>query len=74
MPKNQLIGQKFKIGDKVLRKNIFGTTKITEKRTGIIYGVKTKENSRGSKHYYYDIQWDDNKRSENAQHSLELIN
>ena len=44
MPKNQLIGQKFKIGDKVLRKNIFGTTKITEKRIGVIYGVKTKEN------------------------------
>ena len=74
MPKNELIGQKFKIGDKVLRKNIFGTTKILEKRVGTIYGIKTKKNSRGSKHYYYNIHWEDNRRSENAQHSLEAIN
>ena len=48
MPKYQLVGQKFKIGDKVIRKNVFGSTQRLTRGTGTVYGVKTKENSRGS--------------------------
>ena len=70
MPKYQLVGQKFKIGDKVIRKNVFGSTQRLTRGTGTVYGVKTKENSRGSSFYYYDIQCADNTRTENAQHSL----
>lgn len=74
MVKNKVIGQKFKIGDKVYRKNIFGSLKGIEKRVGSIYGVFTRKNSRGSSYYYYNIQWEDGKRSENAQHGLVDIN
>ena len=74
MSKYTLVGQKFKIGDKVYKKNIFGSTKGIEKRVGSIYGVFTKKNSKGSHHYYYNIQWDDGKRSENAQHGLVDVN
>ena len=73
MPKNELVGQKFKLGDKVYRKNIFGTTLKIEKKVGTIYGVRTKENSRGSSYYYYAVQWEDRRRTENAQHSLEIV-
>ena len=41
---------------------------------GTIYGVRTKENSRGSSYYYYAVQWEDRRRTENAQHSLEIVN
>ena len=74
MPKNELVGQKFKLGDKVYRKNIFGTTLKIEKTKVTIYGVRTKENSRGSSYYYYSVQWEDKRRTENAQHSLEIVN
>ena len=74
MPKNELVGQKFKLGDKVYRKNIFGTTLKIEKTKGTIYGVRTKENSRGSSYYYYSVQWEDKRSTENAQHSLEIVN
>ena len=74
MPKNVLVGQKFKIGDKVYRKNIFGTTLKIETKVGTIYGVRTKQNSRGSSYYYYSVLWDDKRRTENAQHSLEIVN
>ena len=74
MPKNELVGQKFKLGDKVYRKNIFGTTLKIEKTKGTIYGVRTKQNSRGSSYYYYSVLWDDKRRTENAQHSLEIVN
>ena len=73
MPKNQLVGQKFKIGDVVYKKNVFGSSKKLEHRTGTIYGVKTKKNSRGSSYFYYNIQWNDRTRTENAQHSIEFI-
>ena len=43
MPKNVLVGQKFKVGDKVYRKNIFGTTLEIGKIVGTIYGVFTKK-------------------------------
>tara|TARA_R100000458_G_C8215221_1_gene201388 strand:+ start:576 stop:800 length:225 start_codon:yes stop_codon:yes gene_type:complete len=74
MPKNELVGQKFKLGDKVLRKNMFGTTLRVEPTVGTIYGVRTKQNSRGSSYYYYAVQWEDRRRTENAQHSLEFVN
>ena len=73
MPKNILVGQKFKVGDKVYRKNIFGTTLEIGKIVGTIYGVFTKKNSRGSSYYYYNVNWEDRRRTENAQHSLQLI-
>ena len=74
MPKNILVGQRFVIGNKVYRKNIFGTTKGKSKRIGTIYGVSTKKNIKGSVYFYYSVEWDDNKRSEHAQHSLAIIN
>ena len=51
MAKYTVVGQKFNIGDKVYRKNIFGSSKGIEKRLGTIYGVFTKKNSKGSHHY-----------------------
>ena len=71
--KKKLVGQRFKIGDVVYRKNIFGHNKKLIDRTGVIKGITTKKNSAGSSYYYYQIHWNDRTKTENAQHSLDLI-
>ncbi len=64
------VGQRFHIGDRVTRKSIFVSTESFAKRYGRITRVVLRSNIKGTKTYYYEVDWSDNKSSEHAQHTL----
>jgi len=63
------IGQKFKINDRVNKKQNAGLSVRTSSITGTITEVKEKKNIRGRTCYYYTVKWPD-RTSEHAQHIL----
>ena len=65
-----LIGQRFNIGDRVTRKSLFVSSEPFIKRYGRITRVVLRANRKGTKTYYYEVDWSDNKSSEHAQHAL----
>ena len=65
-----LVGQRFNVGDRVTRKTIFVSTESFAKRYGRITKVVQRSNKKGTKTYYYEVDWSDNKSSEHAQHTL----
>ena len=70
MTQKYLIGQRFEVGDRVLRKTLFSSTEDFIKRYGRVKEVLLKQNRKGTSSYYYEILWNDNKSSEHAQHTL----
>jgi len=52
------IGQRYQIGDSVLKKTI-GKSKSLPPRRGVILDVQVKRDRRGHPSYYYSIQWND---------------
>jgi len=65
-----LVGQRFDVGDRVTRKSIFTTSEVFGKRYGKITKVVLKHNRKGSTTYYYQVNWNDDRTSEHAQHTL----
>ena len=70
---NALIGQRFNLDDRVIRKFTTGFPNKFKIKRGSITEVFTKTNKVGVKQYYYKVLWDDNRSSEHAQHSLESV-
>ena len=67
---SNLVGQRFNVGDRVTRKTIFVSTESFAKRYGRITKVVLRSNIKGTKTYYYEVDWSDNKSSAHAQHTL----
>ena len=65
-----LVGQRFNIGDRVTRKSLFVSSESFIKRYGRITRVVLRANRKGTKTFYYEVDWSDNKSSEHAQHTL----
>ena len=65
-----LVGQLFNIGDKVTRKSLFVSSESFIKIYGRITKVVLRANRKGTKTFYYEVDWSDNKSSEHAQHAL----
>ena len=61
---------KFKLEDQVIKKNLKGISLSLGKSSGEIIEVLEKQNKRGTICYYYDVRWNDGRRSEHAQHIL----
>ena len=67
---NKLIGQRFKVDDRVTRKNYSVIANKYQKKYGNITETIERTNSAGNKMYYYKVVWEDKRSSEHAQHSL----
>ena len=65
-----LVGQRFNLGDRVTRKSLFVSSESFIKIYGRITKVVLRANRKGTKTYYYEVDWSDNKSSEHAQHAL----
>ena len=63
---------KFKLQDQVIKKNVKSICLSLGTTTGTITEVKEKFNVRGRICYYYEVTWEDRRRSEHAQHILLL--
>jgi len=70
---NALIGQRFNIDDRVIRKFTTGFPNKFKIKKGSITEALTKTNKIGVKQYYYKVLWDDKRSSEHAQYSLESV-
>jgi hypothetical protein len=70
---NTLIGQRFNIDDRVIRKFTTGFPNKFKIKQGSITEALTKTNKVGVKQYYYKVLWDDKRSSEHAQYSLESV-
>jgi len=70
---NTLIGQRFNIDDRVIRKFTKGFPNKFKIKQGSITEALTKTNKVGVKQYYYKVLWDDKRSSEHAQYSLESV-
>ena len=70
---NSLVGQRFKVDDRVSRKNSSILQNRFSKKYGNITETIERANSSGTKMYYYKVLWDDKRSSEHAQHSLESV-
>ena len=70
---NALIGQRFKLDDRVIRKFTTGFSNKYKIKRGSITEALTRVNKVGVKKYYYKVLWDDKRSSEHAQHSLQPI-
>tara|TARA_R100000781_G_C3976617_1_gene92044 strand:+ start:217 stop:438 length:222 start_codon:yes stop_codon:yes gene_type:complete len=70
---NNLIGQRFKVNERVTRKNYSVIANKYSKRYGNITEILERENSLGNKMYYYKVLWSDDRSSEHAQHSLQSV-
>tara|TARA_Y100001951_G_scaffold25918_1_gene20013 strand:+ start:1386 stop:1625 length:240 start_codon:yes stop_codon:yes gene_type:complete len=64
------IGQKFKINDRVNKKQNTGLSVKISSIAGTVIEVKEKLNTLGRTCYYYIVKWPDNRTSEHAQHIL----
>ena len=65
-----LVGPRFNVGDRVTRKSLFVSSESFIKIYGRITKVVLRTNRKGTKTYYYEVDWSDNKSSEHAQHAL----
>ena len=70
---NTLIGQRFNIDDRVIRKFTTGFPNKFKIKQGSTTEALTKTNKVGVKQYYYKVLWDDKRSSEHAQYSLESV-
>jgi len=70
---NPLIGQRFNLDDRVIRKFTTGFPNKFKIKQGSITEALTKTNKVGVKQYYYKVLWDDKRSSEHAQYSLESV-
>ena len=70
---NALIGQRFNLDDRVIRKFTTGFPNKFKIKQGSITEALTKTNKVGVKQYYYKVLWDDKRSSEHAQYSLESV-
>ena len=70
---NALIGQRFNLDDRVIRKFTTGFSNKYKIKRGNITEALTRVNKVGVKQYYYKVLWDDKRSSEHAQHSLESV-
>jgi hypothetical protein len=71
-----LIGQRFQINDRVLKKpkNGCSGTRGYGVRYGFIKNVERIPNSKGAIHTFYEVQWDGKQSySVHAQHVLEAV-
>ena len=67
---SNLVGQRFNVGDRVTRKSLFVSSESFIKIYGRITKVVLRANRKGTKTFYYEVDWSDNKSSEHAQHAL----
>ena len=70
---NPLVGQRFKVDDRVRRKYTAVLSNKYELKGGSVTEALTRVNKVGTKQYYYKVLWDDKRSSEHAQHSLQPI-
>ena len=70
---NSLVGQRFNVDDRVIRKNSSVLRNRFKLKEGSVIETLTKVNKVGTKQYYYKVLWDDKRSSEHAQHSLQPI-
>ncbi len=71
---NKLIGQRFKVDDRVVRNHTSGYTSGKYKsHIGTVTETLKRANSLGVLQYYYKVIWDDRRSSEHAQHSLKPV-
>ena len=70
---NALIGQRFNLDDRVIRKFTTGFPNKFKTKGGNVTEALTRVNKVGTKQYYYKVLWDDKRSSEHAQHSLQPI-
>ena len=70
---NPLVGQRFNVDDRVIRKNSSVLRNRFKLKEGSVTETLTRANKAGVKQYYYKVLWDDRRSSEHAQHSLEPI-
>ena len=70
---NPLIGQRFNLDDRVIRKFTTGFSNKFKIKRGSVTEALTRVNKVGVKQYYYKVLWDDKRSSEHAQHSLQPI-
>ncbi len=70
---NPLVGQRFKVDDRVIRKNSTVFSNSFKLKAGSVTETLTRVNKVGTKQYYYKVLWDDQRSSEHAQHSLQPI-
>jgi len=61
---------KYKINDQVNKKINTGVYLATGAAVGTIIEIKEKYNVRNRISYYYVVRWEDQRRSEHAQHIL----
>ena len=70
----KIVGQRFKIDDRVVRNHTIGYSGSKyKKHIGTVTEALTRTNKLGVSQYYYKILWDDKRSSEHAQHSLKPI-
>jgi len=70
---NSLVGQRFNVDDRVIRKNSSVLRNRFKLKGGSVTETLTKVNKAGTKQFYYKVLWDDKRSSEHAQHSLESV-
>tara|TARA_R100000458_G_C8261881_1_gene237290 strand:+ start:1527 stop:1760 length:234 start_codon:yes stop_codon:yes gene_type:complete len=67
---NQRVGQRYQIGDRVLKK-VISQTKSFSPRQGTVKAAEERSDSRGYPSWYYKIKWDGSKISSiHAQQAL----
>ena len=70
----KIVGQRFKIDDRVVRNHTIGYSGSKyKKHIGVITEAIAKTNKVGANQYYYTVLWDDKRSSEHAQHSLKPV-
>ncbi len=70
---NKLIGQRFKVDDRVKRKMTAVRSNRYTLKEGSVTEALTRVNKVGTKQYYYKVLWDDKRSSEHAQHGLKSV-
>ena len=70
---NPLVGQRFNIDDRVIRKNSTVFSNSFKLKAGSVTESLTRVNKVGVRQYYYKVLWDDQRSSEHAQHSLKPV-
>ena len=70
---NPLVGQRFKVDDRVTRKCSSVLQNRFSKKYGNITEMIERKNSVGTRMYYYKVLWEDKRSSEHAQHSLDPV-
>ena len=70
---NSLVGQRFKVADRVTRASSAVLQNRFPKKYGNVIQTFEKINAKGNTMYYYKVLWDDKRSSEHAQHSLQSV-